>query len=70
MDESAGRSEVEAIRLNTGLIFTRVSIVRLNGYESNVWFATSAREAVQRALESRGWPTMSDREVVRRRLRG
>ncbi len=57
----ASRGETQAIRLSTGALAVRVSIIRADGTEVEPYFAASQRGRVRQALIERNWPIVEDR---------
>lgn len=55
------RSDVEGVRLSTGILATRVAVVGRDGAESDVYFAALRRSPVRKALNERGWPVVESR---------
>ena len=55
------REAIRGVRLSTGILATRVSVVYLDGSESNVYFAALGRGPVRQALQERGWPVIDER---------
>jgi len=50
-----GRASVRAVRLSTGILATRVTVIGDDGVESDVYFAALRRGTVRRALREHGW---------------
>jgi hypothetical protein len=50
------RDGTNAVRLSTGVLAVRVSIIGSDGTELEPYFAALARRRVREALRDRGWP--------------
>jgi len=55
------RDRTKAVRLSTGFLGVRVSVIRLDGTELKPYFAALRRGPVRQALHERGWPVVEDR---------
>jgi hypothetical protein len=63
----AARATTQAIRLSTGVLAVRVSVIQHAGTEVEPYFATMSRRRVRQALVARGWPVVEDRWRFARR---
>jgi hypothetical protein len=57
----ASKADTKAIRLSTGILAVRVSVIRSDGTEAEPYFTVMTRGRVRKALEERGWPVVEDR---------
>jgi hypothetical protein len=56
----AAKADTQAIRLSTGILAVRVSVIRSDGVEVEPYFTVMRRGRVRKALEERGWPVVED----------
>jgi hypothetical protein len=61
------RRDTKALRLSTGFLAVRVSVIRLDGTELRPAFTVFKRGPVRQALQERGWPVVEDRGKYGRR---
>ena len=62
------RSDISAIRLSTGFLTTRVTVIWLDDTESALGFETTrTRERVRVELQHLGWPIVDEHTVRRYR---
>lgn len=57
------RDEVRGVRLSTGILATRVSVVYPDGSESQVYFAALIRRPVRKALRRLRWTVLEGRRA-------
>jgi hypothetical protein len=60
-DVSVRREACNAVRLSTGILAVRVSVIDRDGIEIEPYFTATRRGPVRRALQARGWPVIEDR---------
>jgi len=59
------RRDTKAIRLSTGVLAVRVSVIRPDGNEAEPYFTVLRRGPLRQALHQRGWPVVEDRWTFR-----
>ena len=60
-DVQAQKAETKAVRLSTGVLAVRVSVIRADGVELEPYFTAMSRGPIRRALLARGWPVVEDK---------